>query len=199
VVKTATNSAVCGPCYQLKICDHLFYFFVFPFDFDTMKKPVPARVGDLTPSDITVETFLSWVAIVNLNRRRRGEAKGHQILLRTEDPGLLISILLEGTTVDFLFSHDRKEASFENCRDATKAKDYIRSLDRPKQLKVVEFYRTLYAALTSYYKKVESCGCLSECIVVLFIKSDFEKDVACAFDELFRELDADNITQSDQI
>jgi hypothetical protein len=164
-----------------------------------MKKPAPARVGDLTPPDITVETFLSWVAVVNLNRRRRGEAKGHQILLRTEDPGLLISILLEGTTVDFLFSHDRKGASFENCRDATKAKDYIRALDRPKQLKVVEFYRTLYAALTSYYKKVESCGFFSECIVVLLIKSNFEKDVACAFDELFRELDADNITQSDQI
>lgn len=164
-----------------------------------MKKSTPARVGDLAPPEITVETFLSWMAIVNLNRRRRNEAKGHQILLRTEDPGLLISLLLEGTTIDFLFSHDRKEESFENCRDAAKAKDYIRALDRPKQMKVVEFYRTLYAALTCYYKKIESCGVFSECIVVLFIKTNFEKDVATAFDELFRELDADNITQSDQI
>lgn len=164
-----------------------------------MKKSAPARVGDLALPEISVETFLSWVAIVNFNKRRRGEAKGHQILLRTEDPGLLISILLEGTTVDFLFSRDKKEVAFENSRDAAKAKDFIRGLDRPKQLKVVEFYRTLYAALISYYKKVESCGVVSECIVVLFVKPNFEKDVAAAFEDLFRELDADNITQSDQI
>lgn len=166
-----------------------------------MKKAVTARVGDSALSEIKLKAFMSWEAVMNFSRRRRGEARGHQILLHTADVGLLVPLLLEGTTIDFLFSNDmQKGTTFGDSLDAINSKNFIRSLARPMQMKVVEFYKAVYNSLVNYYQKVEAFGEFCECFLTLCSKSAFEKEVNFAFDELYRELyNTDDSSPVDQI
>ena len=162
-----------------------------------MKELPSSCVEKLKPLEVRLETFVSISTVTNLEKKMRDVAKGHLILLHTEDTGLLVSLLLEGSTLDFCLSNDSKKGmKFGNSREAINTKNFIRGLEKAKQLKVVEFYKSLYTSVVSFYKQVETLGIFCECIVIFCLKSTVEREVTAAFDELYRVLyDADNVTQ----
>ena len=151
----------------------------------------PAPTVDLfTPHEITETFFLSSDALVHLSRTRKNEARGHQILLETADTGLQISLLLEGTTIDFLFGDcARSRSSICKSNDRVrKVKNYVRSLSEKKQLEVVLFYKTVYASLVKFHKKVESLGIFCDCVMVFYSKAALRHEVLEAFSKLYRIL-----------
>jgi hypothetical protein len=161
-------------------------------------KEVPTFCADkMKPIEVCLETFVSISTVTNLEKKMRDVAKGHLILLHTEDAGLLISLLLEGSTLDFCLNNDSKNGmKFGNSREAMVAKNYIRGLEKVKQLKVVEFYKSMYTSVVNFYNQVETLGIFCECFVIFCLKSTVEKEVIAAYDVLHRVLyDADNITQ----
>ena len=150
-----------------------------------------AHGGDsITPHEITETFFLSSDALVHLSRTRKSEARGHQILLESADSGLQISLLLEGTTIDFLFGDStRSRSSICKSDDCIrKVKNYVRSLSEKKQLEVVQFYRVVYSSLVKFHKKVESLGIFCDCVMVFYSKATLRKEVLEAFSKLYRIL-----------
>jgi hypothetical protein len=91
------------------------------------------------------------------------EAKGHRILLRSDDLHFKISALVDGTTVDFLFgvaSTNRK-----NNPLTLDLKSYIIGLDERKQADIILFYTEVYEAVIDYLEKVDGYGILSCCCI----------------------------------
>ena len=99
-------------------------------------KEVHTICADKTkPIEVCLETFVCISTVTNLVKKMRDVAKGHLILLHTEDTGLLLSLLLEGSTLDFCLNNDSKNGmKFGNSREAMIAKNYIRGLEKVKQL-----------------------------------------------------------------
>ena len=154
-----------------------------------MIRPVP-RVDISAPYEITEKFFLSSDSLVDLSRTRKNEAMGHQVLLESADNGLQISLLLEGTTIDFLFCNSARTRSFVGKSDDSvrKVKNYIRNLSQNKRLEVVQFYKAVYTSLVKFHTRIDTVGVFCDCVIVLYSKAALRREVLEAFSKLYRIL-----------
>ena len=141
-------------------------------------------VGSSTPHEITEKFFLSWDALTDVTSKRKKEAVGHEILLKTGDSGLQLAVLLEGTTIDFLF----QDSSGSRIQDIRNVKNYIRDLTLKKQYEVIEFYKIVYSSLIRFYHSVERCCLLCDLILIEYSRSTLHSEILEAFSRLYRVL-----------
>jgi hypothetical protein len=138
--------------------------------------------------DLKADFFFNWDALYDVGGKRSEEAKGHKILLLSDDLSLKIAILVEGHAIDFLFEgRNARPYSRDSLSNSARCKNYIRSLPENKQIHIVIFYEAIFTAIIDYQAMLESYGSCWCCIVDK-AKQKLHSDALAAFYVLYSAL-----------
>lgn len=140
-------------------------------------------------SQSKAEFFLKWDALTDSSANRALAAKGHRIMLLSDDFQLKIAVLLEGSAIDFLFVENGRLTSKANSRDrplsdVLRCKNFIRTLDEEKQKHVILFYEQVFKNIIDYNIAFENSG-ICWCCYIENAKTELIANVKLAFDELY--------------